>query len=287
MQLPSMRRACAVFVGATLRLLSTNATRMANGPSVVYIKASDVAACIGRNSFKTPSEMLDEYWKRYSPSTFVGLTKLQEQLLAVQRMPEVEKQVLIRAVETQTVSATEMNQLLESTANKILSSPLMSADDKEKVLAVLTGTLQTGLGTRTEDVIAQKVAAQEQVTLEKDVKIYRLPLIKLGGTRYVLRGKIDRLQPEGDEVVLVEIKSRVRKLFNSLRAYENIQVQAYLQLLPPQLRIHRARLIEQFEDERNSFPIVRDDALWSGQLLPGLVTFCSELDKAMKQQGPS
>ena len=93
-------------------------------------------------------------------------------------------------METQTVSATEMNQLLESTAKKILSSPLMSADDKDKVLAVLTGTLQTGLGTRTEDAIAQKVVAQEHVTLEKDVKIYRLPLIKLGGTHYVLRGKI-------------------------------------------------------------------------------------------------
>jgi hypothetical protein len=268
------RRPC-VFVG-TLRLLSTKS-------SVVYVKASDVAACVGKNSFKTPSEMLDEYWKRYSSSTFVGLTKIEEQLLAVQRMPEAEKQEYVRAVETQTVSAIEMNQLLESTAKKILASPLISADDKEKVLTVLTGTLQTGLGTRTEDVIAQKVAAQEQVSLEKDFKIYRLPLIKLGSTRYVLRGKIDRLQPEGDKVILVEIKSRARKLFNRLREYENIQVQTYLQLLPPHLQIHRARLIEQFEDQRNSFEIVRDDALWSELLLPGLVTFCGELDKAMKQ----
>ena len=268
-----------VFV--SLRLLSTSAAKV-GAPSVVYIKASDVAACCGKNSFKSASEMLSEYHKRYCPSTFVGLTKIEEQLEAVQRMPEVEKQALLSAVETTTVSALEMNTLLESTAKKILSSPVMSVEDKERVVSVLTGTLQTGLGTRTEGVIAQQVAEQEGIKLKEDFEMYSLPLLKIGSTRYVLRGKIDRLQPEGDEVVLVEIKSRARKLFHSLRDYENIQVQTYLQLLPAQLKIRRARLIEQFEQERNSFDIERDEALWRGSLLPGLLTFCRELDRAMR-----
>jgi len=279
------RRPYLPFVILSLRLLTTQATIHQRSPSIVYIKASDVAACIGKNSFKSASEVLADYHKRYCPSTFVGLTKIEEELEAVQRMPEAEKQALFSAVETSTVSAVEMNSLLESTAKKILSSPVMSAEDKEKVVSVLTGTLQTGLGTRVESVIAQKVVEQEGVKLREDFEMYSLPLLKVGGTRYVLRGKIDRLQQEGDEVVLVEIKTRARKLFNSLRDYENIQVQTYLQLLPAQLKIRRARLIEQYEDERNSFDIERDENLWKGSVLPGLLTFCQTLDKSMK--GPS
>jgi hypothetical protein len=145
--------------------------------------------------------------------------------------------------------------------------------------------MQTNLGTRTEDLIVQKVEAEQHIKMDRSLDMYSLPLCRLGDTQYTVRGRIDRLQQIGGdppETILVEIKSRVNKLFRTLRDYEMIQVQTYLQMLPPELGVRRARLIEQFEGQSHSHDLVRDDTLWQGEILPGLVDFCKELDNAMK-----
>ena len=41
----------------------------------ITLKASEVAAILGRNPYKPRKEVLDELWKKYSPDTFTGKTK--------------------------------------------------------------------------------------------------------------------------------------------------------------------------------------------------------------------
>ena len=38
----------------------------------IVIRASDVAAIIGKNQYKPPYEVFDDMWKRYMPTTFEG-----------------------------------------------------------------------------------------------------------------------------------------------------------------------------------------------------------------------
>ena len=38
----------------------------------IVIRASDVAAIIGKNQYKPPYEVFDDMWKRYMPATFEG-----------------------------------------------------------------------------------------------------------------------------------------------------------------------------------------------------------------------
>ena len=254
-------------------------------PAVVWVKVSDVAACIGRNQYKPASEVLDDMHKRYSAETFLGSTKLDLALEAVERLPVQEKELLLKAAALPLTSATEVKQVLTSVTQKITSSEVISETDKLKVVSLLTGTMQTGLGTRTEATIVQAVEAEQKVVMERDVNMYSLPLCKVGETTYALRGRIDRLQQEGDETILIEIKARVNRLFKKLRDYEKIQVQCYLQMLPPDLAVRRARLIEQFNGESHSIDLDRDDALWQNEILPGLVDFCNKLDAQMKGGG--
>jgi len=277
-----------VVAAALLRCLSTSGSRKLVLPresSVVWLKASDVAACIGKNQYKPRGEILAEMHKRYSAETFTGQTKLDVALEAVERLPEMERKMLLQAASMQLTKAAEVKAVLGEVSETIKQSSKVSEKDKEAVVSLLTGTMQTNLGTRTEDLIVKSVEIEQRVKMERSQDMYSLPLVRVGSTQYAVRGKIDRLQQEGDETILIEIKSRVNKLFRKLRDYEEVQVQTYLQMLPSEMGVKRARLIEQFEAQSHSLELVKDDALWQGEILPGLVGFCQELDAAMRGGG--
>jgi len=76
---------------------------------------------------------------------------------------------------------------------------------------------------------------------------------------------------------LIEIKNRARGLFNHVKSYEMVQVQAYLQMMD----LQEARLIEQHNNDRKHYLIQRDDDLWHGKVLPKLVNFCKTLHHSM------
>ena len=277
-----------VVAAALLRCLSTSGSRKLVLPresSVVWLKASDVAACIGKNQYKPRGEILAEMHKRYNAETFTGQTKLDVALEAVERLPEMERRMLLQAASMQLTKAAEVKAVLGEVSETIKQSSKVSEKDKEAVVSLLTGTMQTNLGTRTEDLIVKSVEIEQRVKMERSQDMYSLPLVRVGSTQYAVRGKIDRLQQEGDETILIEIKSRVNKLFRKLRDYEEVQVQTYLQMLPSEMGVKRARLIEQFETQSHSLELVKDDALWQGEILPGLVGFCQELDAAMRGAG--
>ena len=277
-----------VVAAALLRCLSTSGSRKLVLPresSVVWLKASDVAACIGKNQYKPRGEILAEMHKRYNAETFTGQTKLDVALEAVERLPEMERRMLLQAASMQLTKAAEVKAVLGEVSETIKQSSKVSEKDKEAVVSLLTGTMQTNLGTRTEDLIVKSVEIEQRVKMERSQDMYSLPLVRVGSTQYAVRGKIDRLQQEGDETILIEIKSRVNKLFRKLRDYEEVQVQTYLQMLPSEMGVKRARLIEQFEAQSHSLELVKDDALWQGEILPGLVGFCQELDAAMRGGG--
>lgn len=250
-------------------------------PRSVYIRASDVAACIGRNKFKAASEVLADYWQRYSPATFVGTTTLDDQLQALERCSPAEKAAVVEAAAVPVTSAVDAQALIQQTERLVRASTTMSADEKEKVVALVTSTVQTGMGTRTEAVIAKKLEEEEGAVLAEDFELYSMPICSVGQTKFWVRGKIDRLQEEAGEVVLVEIKARQKRLFKTLVDYERVQIQTYLQLLPPMLGVQRARLVERYLDESHSIDVERDDGEWRGAILPGLVTFCNALEGAM------
>ena len=66
-----------------------------------------------------------------------------------------------------------------------------------------------------------------------------------------------------------------------MRPYEAIQIQTYLQMLPPNLNVKRAKLLEMYQDESYAMFIDKDDDLWASEIRPALLQFCQTLHGAM------
>jgi len=255
-------------------------------PNFVSIPVSEVAACVGKNAFKPSSEVFKSLWKRYSPKTFTGETEIDKQVAAFARCTPLEQNVMLDTVSYQATDAQDAQHRLNNAIGIITNSASINDDDKAKVLALLQNQVNTNHGTKTEDKIVETVAIEQGIKFKRSDELYKLPLGRIDGTDYVVRGKIDRLQEENGEMILVEVKTRMNKLFKEVRDYEYIQVQMYLQMLPGNIR--KAKLIEQYMDQNESHWIDRDDDLWNNEIKPALLNFCVDLDAKMKQgQGSS
>ncbi len=235
----------------------------------IIIKASDVAACIGKHQYKKKSEVLDDMWKRYSPETFTGQTKTDKALEIIAKSDETRK-VLETAVSSKADVSTDTQTIVKAAAEKIKESTNLTQNEKREVLDHIRSQVYTSFGTKSEDKTADRVG-----NLTRDDNFYEVPVAEFQGTKYVIVGKIDRI----DEATgtLIEIKNRARGLFNHVKLYELIQVQVYLEML----NLENARLVEQFNDEISSSDIKRDRDLWNTVIMPKLVSFCSELHSKM------
>ena len=243
----------------------------------VIIKASEVAACIGKNPYKKSHEVLDDMWKKYSPETFKGTTKTDRANAALENS-DAAQAVLSGAMMATPKNSDEADKVFRQAAVQINNNLDLTNSEKREVLDHIRSKVYTSFGTKSEDKTADKVALDENTKLLRDDAFYSLDVTTIEGTRYVIVGKVDRIEVLPDESrVLVEIKNRTRGFFNEVRGYEMIQVQTYLQMLG----LQKARLVEQYNKETRSNDIERDDKLWTDTVLPGLVEFCTRLHKNM------
>jgi hypothetical protein len=108
----------------------------------------------------------------------------------------------------------------------------------------------------------------------RDNAFYNLAVLEMDDVQYVITGKVDRIEVGSDgSRTLVEIKNRTRGFFRSLREYENVQVQVYLQMLG----LTKAKLIEQYNSATNTIEVDRDEELWANVIWPGVVAFARDL----------
>jgi PD-(D/E)XK nuclease superfamily len=247
--------------------------RMMSTPRRVVLKASEVAAIIGRNKYKPRQEVFNELWKKYSPATFTGQTKKDraEEILSTSR--EV-RSAMAAALNIKAENSLQVQSIYKDLEAKVNSDSKLNASQKTEVLDHIRSKVYTTHGTRSEDKTADKVTMDENVKLIKDNSFYSLDVCTLGDTAFVVTGKIDRIEerPDGSRV-LVEIKNRTNRLFGRVVEYEMIQVQVYLQMLG----LVHARLVEQYNTQVLSHDITRDEEMWSNEILPGLEGFCQEL----------
>ena len=247
------------------------------GVPKVIIGASSVASAIGIG-FKKQPELIEELWKKYSPSTFEGQTK-EEKALQILMWNTSTRKILEDAENFKSENSAEVAQKTRAVYHQIEHSGL-SAEDIVVAKDHLRKTLYTNHGTRNE----YKTADADKAKLFEDDTFYTHDICTIEGTLYQIVGRIDRLQMNEDgSRTLVEIKNRAKGLFNRVRDYEEVQCQTYLQMLGD---IKYCRLVEQFNDERKGYLIEKDDEKWKGAIVPKLQNFC-ELFHSMLSEGLS
>ena len=241
--------------------------------SRVILKASNVAAMVGRHRYKPRAEVFDELLKKYAPEKFKGKTKEDkaEEALAVS---STAKEVLESALNIKARDSTQVQQVFNEARERITFDSKLNNEQKADVIEHLRSKVYTTHGTRSEDQTSDKVQLEEGVRLVRDDSFYQIEVCRIGDTRYVVMGRVDRIEerPDGSKV-LVEIKNRTNRLFNSVPEYEFIQIQVYLQMLG----LVHARLVEQYNNQVKSHDVDRDEETWVNEILPELQKFCEEL----------
>ena len=114
-------------IGFTIIIVVREEVYSLNRMTRVVIKASDVAAIIGQNKFKSRQEVFNDMWKKYSPENFTSKTKNDLAEEAVSKS-ETARSVIDLASGVIAKSSVEAESVFRS-AEKLINS-----DSKLKVL---------------------------------------------------------------------------------------------------------------------------------------------------------
>jgi hypothetical protein len=240
--------------------------------------ASQISACIGKNRFKTKREALEEAWKRiHSESYFDALSrnhkKSEQQTLEalVESNPHVAAAVQ-KSVDTTTQSSMETTAAHGNQQVSLDAITGLTAAERKLVEKTVKTNVFTGYGTRQEVNVKDILQSDHGITVVDDTKFYKKTFTTPSGNTFLVGGKIDGWT-DGSETV-VEIKNRVNRLFRTVYPYEAIQLQTYLQVLDKQ----RGLLIECYRPAKTKPEVLihtldRDDAMWTGEILPALHLF--------------
>ena len=231
----------------------------------VVLKASEVASMIDKNRFKKPDEVMMNLWCKYSPQTFKGKTKEQLALEAIADSP-VASSLLDDAQRFRSVDSSSVEQKTRAVTNQLISRSGLEGDKLDAAKEYIRKTLYTNHGIRHED-----KTAEADPSFKVDETFYRYEVCTIEGTRYEIVGRIDRLVSNEDgSLTIVEIKNRANYLFKTVREYEEVQCQTYMEML----NIDSCKLIEQYNDQMCTHIIQRKKDEWDTQVLPKLKNFC-------------
>lgn len=211
---------------------------------MLNIKASDVAAIIGKNPYKTADQVFNERISVYFNAPVQTEEKVFENTLALEN-PIVQQEV--RRVLDRSKSAPI------DTQKELVTIP-------ESVKEYVRHEMYKNNGTHNESKTAEKF------NVEKDSTFYSLPLYR--NVRLV--GMIDGRKYKDGQIV--EIKNRQNRLFGTVPEYENIQVQVYMKLTG----VHKCKFIEQYKDKTKEYEIGFNSFKWP-DIEEQLVDFAKKL----------
>ena len=235
------------------------------GISRVVLKASDVASMVGKNTFKKPDEVLTDLWAKYAPETFTGRTKEQLALEAI-AASRVAGDLLDDAKRFVSQNSSSVEQKARAVANQLVARSGLEGPALKAAGDYIRKTLYVNHGTRHEGTTADLDAS-----FQTDDTFYRYDVCTIEGTLYQIVGRIDRLVANADgTLTIVEIKNRANKLFRTVRDYEEVQCQTYMEML----NIDSCKLMEQHDDQVFTHLIRRQKEQWDTETLPKLKNFC-------------
>lgn len=203
------------------------------------IKASDVAAIIGKNPYKSKDDILFQY--------IHGKTKEDVKFEKALVEESQEAQILIK-------NTIQQSKKEDMNANQVIQAL------PENVKEYVKHEIYKNNGTHRE----KKVAEEHNVI--RDTKWYSMKITQ----DVCLVGLIDGRK---DSETIVEIKNRQKRLFGYVPLYEYIQCQVYMKLTGTQ----KCTLIEQFGDASNTFDIEFSYTMWEFEILPALREFAQEI----------
>ena len=217
----------------------------------ISIRTSEVPIAIGLGFNTAIRELIDEVWKRNSPSTFTGETRENEAMKVIQS----EFMDILNDVSTFKGGETSViEEKITAVVNQIDGHESMN--DREKFVA--------------KDYFSSMLRnSRESETFSMD-DIVTYPIFTVKGTLYQIRGKIDCVQRNGDGSKTILLTVNRTKGFKSITDYDVPKYQTYMQMIDA----NSVRVTEKYDGKQRLHIVERDDVMWKEDILPKLKTFC-------------
>lgn len=238
---------------------------------ILTIRASDVAACIGKNPYKSIEEMLQIYVNKCKGDkldhTFdiskEDLKKLISNTYPV-KQNELERcenetdlnllhQNIIKEISRESVKA-NTNTESQKIENKLI----------ENIPEVSRKCIKTEINTKRGIVYENKNLNNYEKNNNKSVssrnsKIYYLKIFTAENFILRISGKVDGIEGQGDNQVLIETKNRRNRLFDCIPEYEKVQMCIYMKMTG----IKISKLLQYYDEQESIEEYYFDDDLWN------------------------
>eukprot|EP01039_Chlorochromonas_danica_P006513 gene6513-7183_t len=263
---------------------------ISSSPLQLHLRASELAACIGRNPFKPAHEALTEFIYRNNRLAYNLLIKSETNITTLpltrtgddlfHSLPVKVKNELKQSVGKLKSSDLVVQAL--NTAQSIAMESGQSLSLQNEEIQQLQQHVQKmhfgAFGRKTESDVAQKVQTKKSsTTFRRPITCFQC--MELGQSVEVwLDGKVDGIsQDEFGRPYVVEIKNRMKRLLG-ITKYEKVQLLAYLFLC----EVEKGVLVEKYQEELCQHPLVFDSEEWD-QIVEEAKGFCEKYFSTISQ----
>jgi len=234
----------------------------------IYLRGSDLAKLTGHNKYEARDKIVNEILSRngiqdrYVPKSNIeeGLVDLsKEQLTSLKQELSLSEDAPIQNIEavikSTIMSGSYSGKLTEEDSKTNIDQKLEGNPILQRLDTKIKQDLRMRRGNIKENANLDQIQKKKGITIQqRNSKMYTKELYR--GDRYclIVRGKVDGVS----DGTIVETKNRTRYLFNELRDYERVQLEAYMFLTG----LEDALLTEHYNDESNCIQYTHDDGFW-------------------------
>ena len=246
----------------------------------IFINASEVAALIGKNKFKSSGDILYRIWEKYFyhdiHNTILRLKEKSVKVIPKETDEEVVNRITkesgadLKNEMKKCMNTKDVNKLRETkkdVINKIEKSNI-SREKKNEFKKSLENVANTNFGTINERDILQEYMLKTNNNATTNNTYYKK---KIGDSvindeviEWFIIGKVDALvvsSNDNSSNTVIEIKNRIYRYFKEVREYEKIQTFVYMFLLG----YRKSHLVEALKDKKCDINIIEinyDDDYW-------------------------
>jgi len=237
----------------------------------IFLYSSQLAAFIGRNIHTSPNKIFNKLYETYFGGEMVAM-KLDMDLkgINVSDRNAIEKMATkmdgnkdlkerLDKICQKNDSSIGMKRDVAELEKKVMEDKKLDATDKLILKKAIEGYSNKKYGTIKENNaldVYKSITGNDVVT---KIQSRSKKICEYEGKELWLISKMDAMTTDG---IIVEIKNRMYKLFDEMREYEWLQVQAYLEVY----NLEKGELVEYLKDNNGEMrikPIDRDRTFWN------------------------
>lgn len=265
-----------------------------------HITASELAVITGHNHYRDIEELYIKIWKKYHNPDFEKIKERVQQSQGNVVLPEKASESVKRLAKEHNIKASDVTKLfaaskekntnnMNSVRKEALDSMLKQVPEAQKdiLIKAANSVAFTNFGTRNEYNGVELFKEHRKVEVERPTGYFSKELFILGENpdTWSIGGKIDGIFCEDDGIkTVLEIKNRMKGLFNKVRDYEKVQCYAYMFCLD----LKHTSLAEIYKSEQGVkmgvIDIGWEDVFWDNEVVVPVSDFVEDFYDFMENE---